>query len=334
MPHNKTGSIIVCIMLSTLITLGSGSLFAASQTQQITRAKDPTLPWLTLHSNALATGPQLALWQAIEQGRILQRCNVRVKLWKTLNELEKNLLAGDADLWIGHTDIFVGAATKGAPVQLLLTTAWRKFYLVSSDRNALHFNDFIGKNLAVSPPGSPAVPILKSLGNGKLSDISFTFEPPQRVLKKLITGKISAALLPEPLVTKALTANPRLMVGENVAELYARQTGQQRGMPIAGIAVHQKTAKKYPEIIRWIADETMRQAKTLAREPHQGITNFPNEFQQVMPRNLIEKSLTRERLDAAYSHAIRPEIMEYTRRISSACDKPQTALPKNLFWKQ
>ncbi len=155
----------------------------------------------------------------------------------------------------------------------------------------LCFNDFVGKPLAVSPPGSPAIPILKSLGNRKLSDISFTFEPPQILLKKLVTGKISAALLPEPLVTKALTANLKLMVGENVAELYTRQTGQQRGMPIAGIAVHREIAKKYPEIIRWISEKTMRQAEALAIKPYQGIARLPNEFQQIMPKNLIEKSL-------------------------------------------
>ncbi len=329
----KSSRITFLILLSVLI-LGNGVSFATSQNQDIIRAKDTTLPWLTLYTTALATSPQLALWQAIEQGRILERCNIRVKLWNTLDELEKNLIAGDADLWIGHTDTFVDAARKGAPVQLLLTTAWRKFYLVSSDRKSLHFNDFIGKNLAVSPPGSPAVPILKTLSNGKLSNISFTFEPPQILLKKLITGKISAALLPEPLVTKALEINPKLMIGENVAELYTKTTGQQRGMPIAGIAVHRETAKKYPEIIRWIAEETMQQAKTLAREPHQGIANLPDKFQQVMPKNLIEKSLAREHLDAAYCNTVKPEITEYIRRISSACDKPQTDIPENLFWKQ
>ncbi len=330
----KKSSKILFLLLLPVLILGNGTSFAAPQNQDIIRAKDTTLPWLTLYTTALATSPQLALWQAIEQGRILERCNVRVKLWNTLDELEKNLLAGDADLWIGHTDVFVNAAAKGAPVQLLLTTTWQKFYLVSSDSNALCCNDFVGKPLVVTPPGSPAVPILKSLGNGKLSDISFTFEPPQILLKKLITGKISAALLPEPLVTKALVMNPKLMIGENVAELYTKTTGQQRGMPIAGIAVHRETAQKYPEIIRWIAEETMRQAKTLAREPHQGITSLPNEFQQIMPRNLIEKSLVRERLDAAYCNTVKPEITEYIRRISSVCDEPQTNLPEKLFWKQ
>ncbi len=50
-----------------------------------------------------------------------------------------------------------------------------------------------------------------------------------------------------------------------------------------------------------------------------------------MPKNLIEKSLARERLDAAYCNAIRPEITEYIRRISSARHEPETALPEKLF---
>ncbi len=56
--------------------------------------------------NKTATGPQLVLWLAIEQGRILEKCNIRVKLWNDLEGLRKTLHVGDGALWVGKTATF------------------------------------------------------------------------------------------------------------------------------------------------------------------------------------------------------------------------------------
>ncbi len=324
----------LAVLLLVLLVSGGGVSSAAPQSQAFARTNDTSLPFLTLSTTGLATGPQLALWRAIEQGRILEKCNIRVRLWNNLDELRKTLLAGEADLWVGHTDVFVEAALQGAPVQLLLTTGWRKFYLLSSNPQTLRFSNFIDKPLAVTPPGSPAVSVLRALGEGEFGGISFTFDQPQTLLKKLVQGKTTAALLPEPLATRALFANPKLMVGENVAELYTRQTGQRRGMPIAGIAVNTETAEKYPEIIAWIAKETMKQAETLAASPQAGVKDLPLEFQAFIAKEVVETSLERERLDAAYSEAVRPEILQYLRILFSSSKETVPSLPANLFWKR
>ncbi len=331
MDTKNTGRFFLIVLLVLMIP-GTVASFAASRNQTFERGENPSLPFLTLYTTGLATGPQLALWQAIERGRILEKCNIRVKLWNNLDELEQALVTGDGDLWLGHTDVFVEAARRGAPVQLFLTTGWRKFYLVSSDPENIHFDDFIGKSLAVSPPGSPAVPILQSLGNGQFTNISFFFEPPKTILHQLIQGEVSAALLPEPLVTKVLSANPGLMMGENVADLYAQYTGKRRGMPIAGIAVNSSTAEKYPEIITWIAQETIRYGKPLSKNPQSGVASLPDEFQQLMPKKLIEISLQREQLDVFYSHAVKREIKEYMKNLSLASKNEHKHFPVNLFW--
>ncbi|PIE69599.1 MAG: hypothetical protein CSA21_01420 [Deltaproteobacteria bacterium] len=322
----------IAVLLLVLLVPGGGVALATPRNNSFERVGDAHLPFLTLYTTGLATGPQLALWGAIERGRILEKCNIRVKLWKTLDDLQHALLAGEGDLWLGHTDVFVEAGLRGAPVQLLLTTGWRKFYLLSADRQALHFSNFTGASLAVTPPGSPAVPVLRSLGVESLRTISFVFDEPQALLKKLVQGELSAALLPEPLVTKALLACPNLTVGENVEDLYGKHTGHLHGMPIAGIAVNAQTAKKYPEIIAWIAKETMENAALLAVSPLRGVDDLPEEFQPSLPKALVKASLQRERVHAAYSHAVKPEIDDYMESIFSA--EKNTPLPDSLFWQQ
>ncbi len=320
------------LTVSLLITLVSEGAPASSRNQNSGNTNNSVLPSLTLYTNGFATGPQLALWQAIKQGRIQENYTIQVKWWQDLDELYGTLLAGAGDFWVGHTDIFVKAALQGAPIQLLLTTGWRKFYLVSTDTNTLHIKDFKNKSLAVTPPGSPAVPILRALADQEYDDVSFVFEPPLTLLKKLIQGQTTAALLPEPLVTRALSANPRLVLGENVAELYTKQSGYLRGMPIAGIAVNRETARTCPEIIAWIAKETMKQARILAPSPQQGVDDLPQAFQALMPRDVIEASLQREQLDAAYSYEIKSEIEAYMKMILSGSKDADAPLPARLFW--
>ncbi len=324
---------IFCVLLILLLIIcapGGCFCFDPSESDELERVANKNLPFLTFYTTKLATTPQLAFWQAVEKGRILERCNIRVRFWENLDQLQTAMLAGKGDLWLGHTDSFVMAALQGAPVQLLLTTGWRKFYLVSSRTDRLHFNDFIGKSLAFTPPGSPAVSVLRSVGHNRFAAISFIPYKPKELMGKLMRGDITTALLPEPLVTRALSSRSDLLPGENVADIYGQYSGHLQGMPLAGIAVNAKTARKYPEIISWIAKETLRQAKILQQAPEKGVKNLPQEFQAVIAKNLVQLSLQREKVYAAYSSSVRLQIEDYMDIISGGQKNP---LPDCLFWK-
>ncbi len=323
---------LLVILILFLCVPGGCFGFDTPRNHPFQRVGDPGLPFLTFYTSGLATTPQLAFWQAVEKGRILEKCNIQIKLWKNLNELQTALLAGKGDLWLGHTDKFVEAGLRGAPVQLLLTTGWRKFYLVSSNPRTLRFRDFIGKALACTPPGSPAVPVLRGLGNNEFAKISFAPCAPNDLMLQLARGDLGAALLPEPLVTKALLANPRLLVGENVETVYGQYSGYLKGMPIAGIAVNSRTASNYPELIAWLAKETLTQAKILAKAPMQGAEHLPQEFQSLISKDVLQGSLQREQLRAAYSSSVRPEIEAYMNLILSAAGHKNKPLPDSLFW--
>ncbi len=151
--------------------------------------------------------------------------------------------------------------------------------------------------------------------------------------QKLVQGNFHAALLPEPLVTKALFARSGLLAGENVSDVYGKYSGRLTGMPIAGIAVNSRTARQYPEIISWIAKETMTQSKILERSPAKGVDSLPEEFQTFLSREMIRASLQRERVFGAYSHAVHPEIQDYMSIILFPSEHKNKPLPDSLFWK-
>ncbi|MCV6602515.1 MAG: hypothetical protein OIF54_13315, partial [Cohaesibacter sp.] len=92
------------------------------------------------------------------------KLNLETKFWKGLADLEGLMLAGKGDIWVGHIDGFAKAASRGAPVQLVSVTGWKKFYILSRNADISSFDDVLNlpenHPIAVAPPHTPVVPIL------------------------------------------------------------------------------------------------------------------------------------------------------------------------------
>ncbi len=280
--------IAAALVLTGLIGTGGYLSLDKKGKGQFILGHNPDLPTLTFYTTGLATTPQLAFWHAVNQGRILEKCNIKVCLWKNLNDLRGILLAGKGDLWLGHTDGFVQAARRGAPVRMMITTGWRKFYLVSKDPGKLRFSDFMGRELAVAPPGSPAVPILETMMEKQGKTITFVSHEPRQLAMKLAKGMVDAALLPEPLVSVILGKVNGLALGENLESAYGRFRGKEPRMPIAGLAVNAGTAKKYPDLIRFIADEVLDHSRQIRDLPREGIRALPEQFSSFVGEEAIK----------------------------------------------
>ena len=285
----------------------------------------PGKPTLTFYTSGGATTPQLAFWHAVERGKILEKCNLRVKLWKNLDGIRALLLAGEGDLWLGHTDGFVQAALRGAPVRLMLTSGWKKFYLVSLDGTG--FQDFCGNELAFAPPAIPAVPLLKRIMGG--DSIVFKAHEPRQLSLGMIRGDIRSALVPEPLVTLLLERVPGLRVKESVEACYGRFTGGPSRMPIAGLAVNARTARAHPELMAFLVREILASARALEENPAVGVGCLPREFENFIPRDLVLKSLGRDEFCVVESRRVREEIQTY---LSLVMGLDSRDFPRELYW--
>jgi len=301
--------VLVCL----LALAGAGGFLAMDREDggDFILGSNPELPTLTFYTSGLATTPQLGFWHAVYRGRILEKCNLKVQMWKNLDDLRGALLAGKGDLWLGHTDGFVQAHRRGAPVRLMITSGWRKFYLVSKDPGKVRFSDFSGRSLAFAPPGSPAVPVLEKIMAGRDLDISFASHEPRQLAMKLAKGDLDAALVPEPLVSILTAKMADLAVGENLEAAYGRYRGQDARMPIAGIAVNARTAKLYPDLLGFISDEIMDHSRQILARPGEGIQTLPDRFDAFVPAGLIARSIGRDLIFAARSYDVREEIMDY-----------------------
>ena len=328
---------IFIVLLILLVLVGAGGFLAMkkSDSNEFVVGNNKQLPFLTFYTSGLATTPQLAFWHAVAKGKILEKCNIRVKLWKNMDDLRGILLAGKGDLWLGHTDGFFQAARRGAPVKLMVTTGWRKFYLVSANPAKTDFKDFNGKTLAFAPPGSPAVPILQSIARKDTGNIVFLSHEPRQLAMKLVRGDLYAALVPEPLVTTLLRKVKGLKVTASVEDLYGRKTGHLPRMPIAGIAVNTGTLDKHPELVAFIAKEILLQGEVLKDNPHAGIESLPSQFESFISKKFVADSLARDLLTVELSHEIKNEILNYLAIINPSVPTQvlKTWTNSDLFWK-
>ncbi|MCG8472178.1 MAG: ABC transporter substrate-binding protein [Desulfobacterales bacterium] len=309
----KRAALFVVAMLLFGLVLWFG-FRGQAEDSSIRLGDNPNLPTLTFYTSGLATTPQIPLWYAATQGKLLHHCNLEVKVWKTIDDLRGTVLAGKGDLWLGHTEDFIQAALRGAPVKLLAVTAWRKFYLVSTNPHALHFSDYAGKELAYAPTGSPAVPIIQSIVK-KGESIRFQPGEPKQLAMRLIKGDIQSAVVPEPLVSMLQMKVEGLRVGENVESLYGKTTDSAPRMPIAGLAIHTRLIEKKPELVRSLLAELKKAGEALSQNPEIGIASLPKSFQSFIQPKIVKASLSRDLLLVKGASDVQSELVRYVQTI-------------------
>ena len=315
------------LFTAAILLAGSGLWFfamAPAPEPGLRLGNNPKLPTLTFYTSGLATTPQMPLWYAARKGGLLAHCNIEVKVWKNLDDLRGTMLAGKGDLWLGNTDGFLLSAMRGAPVKLLAVTAWRKFYLVSTDATRLRIRDHRGETLACAPVGSPAVPVLNAIFKGEEA-IAFAPGEPRQIAMRLMQGEITAALVPEPLVSMLEKKVEGLKVGESVESLYGEATHQKPRMPIAGIAINTKSLERYPGLADIILSELKQAGEVLAKDPDAGIEVLPEAFAAFIAPGVVAASLKRDAVVVESARKSQGELTAYlkmilTDREISSCD--------------
>lgn len=319
-------------LLATVVLIAAIAFlwFSEHPDQTLHFGDDPAHPTLRLFTTAGATTPQLPLWAAVQHGTVSQLFNLDVELWNSTDQLQNLLLAGKGDLWFGHVDGFALAARRGAPVRLLAVTGWRKFAIVSRTTDFPGIAAYRGP-LAYTPPGIPAVPVLKGLLGAEADGIEFSPFEPQALAQKLASGQIDTALAPEPLVTQLLQKVPGLKVVAQLEDFYGRRQGTPPRMPIAGLAVNTETARRYPSEIAALVDLLEREGTALEANSHGAERLLPAIFERTIPRQIAALSLLRDKIHVEPAPAARDEIIRYLKLAAPGALGPQGELPPGFL---
>ncbi|MBE9573391.1 MAG: ABC transporter substrate-binding protein [Proteobacteria bacterium] len=325
---------IVFPVLTIVIVVGGYFAFKDDSGSSEQYGDNPRLPTLIFYTTGLATTPQLPLWAGVKHGEVTKLFNLKIELWKNLDDLQSILLAGKGDIWLGHIEGFALAKKRGSPICLLAVTGWRKFYIVSKNEEHKSIESFYGHTLPFAPIGSPAVPILKAILKDKASQIAFQPHEPKQLIMMLIRGKVDCALVPEPLVTMMLNKVKGLKIVLNVEDLYGEKTGGEARMPIAGVAVNTETARKYPKKIKALQKILVSMADLLNKDKSKSLNVLPDSFNRFVSREMATQSLSRDIIFVKTARKAEAEIIKYFKIISPSLitDDGKLALDNSFLW--
>jgi NitT/TauT family transport system substrate-binding protein len=275
------------------------------------RAGVPDGPRLTVYTAATTTTPQLGLWSGLLNGDWTNRYDLRLHLWKDMDDLQASMLAGRGDIWVGHLEGFALAARRGAPVVMLAVTGWKKFYIMSRLDEIQTMSDLYGRVLAYTPVGNPAVPLLQSLLGDDAAKITFQPQEARQLGMLLMRGDYDAALAPEPLVSMLLARVPDLRVVLNVEEFYGKQTGRAGRVPLAGIAVNRETLERHPTLAKNLLQSLFDGTRRVQQMDGAVDGVMPPVFSGFVSPALLHESLSRDLLHVEAAADVKDEIRDY-----------------------
>jgi NitT/TauT family transport system substrate-binding protein len=234
-----------------------------------------------------------------------------VEEWKTLDDLRGLVLAGKGDVWVGHLEAFGRAAAKGAKVELLAVTAWKKFWFLSAPwpgeeggagqaypadpAGLARLLAARGLPLYAAPQSGPATGVLARIAS--LGGPSFRVEslPLQQVLLELASGRARAALIPEPGVSAALARNPGLRIAGSLEEEHARIAGGPARLPQAGVAADADFARGNPALVEELLALMASGAEACAGlGPEEAARRLPPTLRRNMGDAVLAASLARD----------------------------------------
>jgi len=106
-------------------------------------------------------------------------------------------------------------------------------------------------------------------------------------------------------------------------------------LPVAGIAVNERTALRYPAEMAKLQDIIITRTQRLADEGRNAARYFPSQFEENIPRALVADSLERDNLLARRAADCKNDVMTYLRAVHPGLFTGKNPLDKDngFLWK-
>lgn len=183
---------------------------------------------LILAPKSTSTVPLLLVEAMDREQNSVSGASVRVELFSNHPQALARLLRGDAVALLTGTSQGWSNHLDGGPVVMVNTGVWGVSSMITREADLDTPADLQGLKVAMPFPGAPLDVqmryIWSSLGIDPESDVEISFSPPTQTVGLLLTGKIDAAPLPEPLATN-LVMNKGLHRAFEIPDAWAEVSG-------------------------------------------------------------------------------------------------------------
>ncbi len=216
------------------------------------RASDAAPAPVAVWTNPSATTPLLPFLAALPPE---ERC---LHGWNTTVAFQSLLLGGEGDFWVGHLEGFARAYHRGAPLQLLAVTGWRKWQLLA--KRAMRFpEDFRNREVPFGPADGAGRYLLEALlresGEETIRIAPLDVKP---LMLRALQGQVDFLMLPEPFATSLCRKDPSFQRITSLEEIYGAIRHRAPEVPWAGIAVNVHWARKNPRRVAELLEKMSR----------------------------------------------------------------------------
>jgi len=223
----------------------------------------PPLPALAAPAQGLEilgapNGSTIVLLRLIQSGALDQVApGVSFRLWRDTDELRAAIVSGRSSLFTTPTHVPANLANRGLPLKLFAILSMGHLFVVSGDESIKSFKDLAGKSLVGffknDMPDLVFRSIAKGYGMDPDKDMTITYvRTPMEAAQMLAAGRATTAILSEPPATAAIMmAKKEGRVLNRAISLQEDWKAQHKGLglPMAGIAVHERLIEQSPELI-------------------------------------------------------------------------------------
>ncbi|MFW6263172.1 MAG: ABC transporter substrate-binding protein [Thermotogota bacterium] len=277
-------------------------------------------------------GPTIVSLVGILEDKVETESDVNIEFWSSFDQITAQLVTKDVDIVITPVALGELLYDKGMDVQLAAVTLWKSFYLVTKDLEVESMKDL------------DSVEIYTPQGQGQTGDVLMRYEfnrlgvenykikyaTPPEIIGLMATGKVQAAVLPEPFVSLALTKVKGSEITLDMQEIWGNATGVPR-VPITGVLVRKQALEERPlEIVSTLS--SIKESIHYAMNNVDEAVELTTKYFSGMPAPIMKQSLSRS--DYGYSTVIsvKDEVQRFMETVNAV--DPSIPVPDEGFYAQ
>ncbi len=247
---------------------------------------------------------------------------VEVILYQNMEEANVNIAKKVADFSIIPVNVASILHNKDMDISLFNVNTWGILYMVAKDNLVNSWEDLKGKEIYVGAQGaSPDVLTRYLLQNNGIEedDVTLQYSSSPEIVQKIIAGQGEVAILPEPMLTKALKKAEQMEVVFDFAEEWKKINGDNSALPQTGMVIQNEFAKQYP---KWAVEFQKSYAEAVEKvmaEP--SIVSEVVEREMGIPQAIFEEAMTRIHLESIVGSDAKEDVNSYLEALMETSPK-------------
>lgn len=259
-------------------------------------------------------GPTVTLAHAVATGALAGLASdISLTVWRTPDELRAGLTSGAIDLSVVPAQVAANLYNRGMGLRLVNVMTNGLLYVVAREGSVGGLSELAGKSLAVPfPNDTPDFVMRALLAEAGLTDSVTLTAPatPMEAAQLLLSGRIDAAVLSEPVATVALmrgrAAGAVLVRAIDLQAEWGAVTGLGPIVPQAGLAVTQRFSTEHADLIAPLQAALVMATQAVLADPATAAGHASGPLEQPAP--MLAASIPHANLTATPASGARPAL--------------------------